>query len=110
MPVSQTGYRPQGEAIQVADWPVQFIPTFSPLTEKAVREAETGEIEGHPVRVVSAVYLAVLALSVGRAKDHTRILALLESGATNRTEIADLAERHALTPKWQAFTQRFPDE
>ncbi len=101
------GYRPHGEAIQVDDWPVQFIPTFSALTEEAVREAETGEVEGHPVRVVSAAHLAVLALSVGRAKDHARILALLESGATDRVQISALAERHGLTPKWRDFTRRF---
>lgn len=104
------GYSPRGEAIQVGDWPVQFIPTFSPLTEEAVREAETGEIEGQPVRVVDATHLAVLALSVGRAKDHARILALLEAGATDRPQIATLAERHGLAAKWQTFTRRFLDE
>ena len=104
------GYSPRGEAIQVGDWPVQFIPTFSPLTEEAVREAETGEIEGLPVRVVGATYLAVLALSVGRAKDYARILSLLEAGATDRTQIAALAECHELTIQWQAFARRFLDE
>ena len=104
------GYLPRGEAIQVGDWPVQCIPTFSPLTADAVREAETGEIEGLPVRVASATHLAALALSVGRAKDHARILSLLEVGATDRPQIATLAERHGLSPKWQSFTRRFLDE
>ena len=35
----------EGEAIRVGKWPVQFIPAFIPLTEEAMREAETAEIE-----------------------------------------------------------------
>jgi len=106
----ERGYRSRGEAVQVGDWPVQFLPTFSPLTEEAVREAETGDIEGLPVRVVGAKHLAVIALSVGRAKDHTRILALLEAGAVGREEIESLALRHGLGARWQAFKKRFLDE
>jgi hypothetical protein len=89
---------------------VRFVPTFSPLTEEAVREAEVGEIEGAPVRVVSARHLAVIALSVGRAKDHARVLSLLEAGAVSRADIESLAARHGLRPRWEAFTGRFPDE
>ena len=62
------GHVPQGEAIRVGNWPVQFVPTFSRLTEEAVREAEIGEIGGIPVRVISAIHLAVIALSVGQPK------------------------------------------
>jgi hypothetical protein len=104
------GYLPRGEAVQVGDWPVQFIPTFGPLTEEAVREAETGKIEGISVRVVSAAHLAAIALSVGRAKDHTRILALLESKATTRAAVDALAARHGLQDRWATFKRRFLDE
>ena len=34
------GYCPEGEAIRVGDWPVQFIPVFSPLTEESVQQAK----------------------------------------------------------------------
>ena len=103
------GYRPEGEAILVGNWPVQFIPTFSALTEEAVREAERGEIEGIPARVVSALHLAVIALSVGRSKDFAHILALLEAAAVSRDEVAELAARHGLQAPWTAFTRRFLD-
>lgn len=103
------GYVPEGEAILVGKWPVQFVPTFSPLTEEAVREAETGDIAGVPVRVVSAVHLAVIALSVGRPKDHLRILALIEADATPEEEIEKLAARHNLTAQWSVFKRRFFD-
>ena len=103
------GHVAEGEAIRVGNWPVQFIPTFSPLTEEAVREAETGEIEGLPVRVISAGHLAVIALSVGRPKDHLRILALIEAGAVHEDGLKKLAARHKLTAQWAVFQKRFID-
>ena len=103
----EQGYSPSGESIQVGEWPVQFIPTFSALTEEAVREAETDEIEGVQVRVVSAAHLAVIALSVGRAKDFARILALLEAGAVSLESVEALAARHGLSAQWQAFKRKF---
>jgi hypothetical protein len=89
---------------------VQIVPVFSGLTEEAVREAETADLDGMPVRVVTARHLAVIALSVGRAKDMTRILTLLESGSVNADTIDVLAAKHALTAKWTAFRKRFLDE
>jgi hypothetical protein len=86
---------------------VQFIPVFSPLTEEAVRTAGSEPIDGVPLRVVGAEYLAVIALSVGRAKDYARILALLESGAVDKETIQSLAQRHGLAVPWQAFQRRF---
>ncbi len=103
------GYIPEGEAIRVGDWPVQFIPAFNALTEEAMRIAEQGDIEGIPLRVVRADYLAVIAVSVGRAKDMARILALLESGATHPDEVEALAAAHGLKESWKSFKKRFLD-
>jgi len=101
------GLEPQGETIHVGDWPVQFIPTFSTLTEAAVRHADTGEIEGVSIRVVRPDYLAVIALSAGRAKDYARILSLLESGTVNRGEIEGLAGDFGLRSQWSSFREKF---
>jgi len=104
------GYSPEGEAIRVGAWPVQFIPVFSPLTRDALEQADTADFEGVPFRVVRADYLAVIALSVGRSKDFTRILSLLESGSVGREEIALLAEKHDLSEAWKRFEARFLNE
>ncbi len=106
---SRRGYRPEGEAIRVGAWPVQFVPVFSELTVEAVERADTPLFEGVPFRVVRADYLAVIALSVARPKDFTRILALLESGSVSREEIAALAQRHGLADAWKRFETRFLD-
>jgi hypothetical protein len=104
------GYRPEGEAIRVGAWPVQFLPVFDALTSEALKEADTSNWGGVAIRVVRPDYLAVIALDTGRAKDHERILALLESGKTSRQEIEILARRHGLGEVWQRFAQRLLDE
>jgi len=101
------GYAPEGEAVRVGAWPVQFIPAFSTLTRDALQEADAVAFEAVPFRVVRADYLAVIALSVGRAKDLTRILALLEGGSVTPEGIGSLAERYGLSDAWQRFQRRF---
>lgn len=103
----ERGLEPEGEAIRVGAWPVQFVPVFSPLTAEAVAGAETADFEGVPLRVVRPDHLSVIALSVGRGKDFARILGLLESGAVTHEEIAALADRHGLSAAWQKFEERF---
>lgn len=107
---TRLGLRPEGEAIRVGAWPVQFIVAFSDLTREAMGTAEEADFEGVPLRVVRAPYLAAIALSVGRSKDISRIIALLEAEAVTRTELESLASRHDLTEKWVAFRKRFLDE
>jgi hypothetical protein len=107
---SRRGFPAEGEAIQVGAWPVQFVPVFSPLTREAMEQAETADFEGVPLHVVRADYLAVIALSVGRAKDYARILALLESLSVTGDQIARLAARHGLSEAWRRFEARFADD
>lgn len=104
------GYRPEGESVRVGDWPLQFIPVFSPLTHEALEEAETDDFDGVPIRVVGAGHLAAIALGTGRAKDYARILGLLESGSVTREQIARLASRHGLADQWSRFQVRFLNE
>lgn len=101
------GYRTEGVAIRVGTWPVQFVPIFSELTRDAMEQAETADFENVPLRVVGAKYLAVIALSVGRAKDFARILALHEAGAVTWHEISTIANQYGLSHEWKRFKQRF---
>ncbi len=103
------GYSPQGEAVRVGAWPVQFIPAFSGLTRDALDHADAVDFEGVPFRVVRADYLAVIALSIGRATDLTRIVGLPEAGSVTPEGIGKLAERYGLSDAWQRFKTRFLD-
>lgn len=103
------GWVPEGEAIRIGVWPTQFIPAFSTLTREALEHADSVDFEGELCQVVTADYLAVIALSVGRAKDFTRLLALLESGSVTRAGVASLAARHGLASAWDLFERRFLD-
>lgn len=107
---ARKGYKAEGDSIRVGAWPVQFVPVFSPLTREALEQAETVEFEGAPFRVVRADHLAVIALSVGRAKDFARILALLETGSLSPEEISSLADKHGLSEAWTHFKKRFLDD
>lgn len=104
------GYFPDGESVRVGNWPVQFIPAFDAVTRDAMANAETADFEGVGLRVVSAVYLAIIALGVGRAKDFARILGLLESGAADPDAIAVLAGKYKLSQHWARFKGRFLSE
>ena len=103
------GFAPEGEGVRVGTWPVQFVPVFSGLTREALEQAESVDFDGVPLRVVRAVHLAVIALSVGRAKDHARVLGLLESRAVRADEVERLAGLHGLEEKWSRFRARFVD-
>ena len=71
------GWQVEGEHLLVRGFPVQFL-AASGLTEEAVREAERFDYEGVPARVFPAEHIVVIAASVGRAKDKTRIEQLLQ--------------------------------
>ncbi len=102
------GYKPEGDAIRIGEWPVQFIPCFDVISREALETAETAEIAGVPTRVVSALALALMALKTGRNKDLLRIVSLLDSSAVTRSELSGAANKRDLGMKWQDFERKFP--
>ncbi len=104
---SSRGFVSEGEAIRVGDWPVQFYPVFSQLTEEALRDAEVTDMEGVPIRVVRPDHLALISLEAGRPKDSLRIIFLVESGAVSVEGLRQPAERHGLAAKLEQFNARF---
>ncbi len=82
---------------------------FDALTQAALQHADVGDVDGVPFSVVRADYLAVIALSVGRAKDLTRVLALLESESVSAHDIELVSAEHGLLARWHAFKERVPD-
>lgn len=108
--LTQRGYTPQGEAIVIEDWPVQFLPVYDALTEEALAEAPEVEFGSTPTRVLSAEHLAAIMLNTGRPKDHARLTQFFELNACNRATLEEIIARHGLTPKWVDFRKRFLNE
>jgi hypothetical protein len=101
------GCSAEGEYIIIAGWPVQFLPPTGPLADEALSRAVTFDVDGVPVRVFSAEYLAAIALQTGRAKDKARLLQFVESGILDATTFEDILTRHALAERWARFQQQF---
>ena len=101
------GYFPEGEAIRIGNWPVQFIPVFDSLTGEALEKAEAEDFEGEPLRIVRADHLAAIALKTGRPKDYARVLSLLDSGAVSAEEIKRLCDAHGIGGQWERFSEKF---
>ena len=100
----------RGEYIVIGGWPVQFLPPSDALAEEALTSAIQTEVDGLPTWVMAAEYLVALALQLGRAKDHARIVQFNESGILAYDQLEDIIQRHGLTEKWTRFKSRFMSE
>lgn len=101
------GHEPEGDAVSVCGWPVQFLPAESPLLKEAVEQAVTVDFEGVPTRVMTAEHLAAIALQTGRAKDFARLVAFVESGTLAADQLTDLLARHHLADAWSRFETKY---
>lgn len=104
---AKLGYQPQGDAIVIEGWPVQFLPADEPLVTEAVREAVTRESDRLMTRVMTAEHLMAIALQTGRAKDHARLVMFVEAGAADKDRLRDILSRHSLLDAWTKFENRF---
>lgn len=96
-----------GEYLVIAGWPVQFLPPTSLLVVEALELAIETDLEGVPVRVLSAEHLAAIALETGRAKDKARVQQFLQSGKLDRERFLEIVAKHGLASKWQNFERQF---
>jgi len=101
------GHKTEGEYIVIEGWPVQFLPPDSGLTQEALDQAIETELEGVPMRVMTAEHLTAIALHIGRAKDHARILQFIESGTLDPDKLDGILKRHGLVEKWERFGDKF---
>jgi len=101
------GCKMEGEYIVISGWPVQFLPASGPLLEEALVNAVEVDVEGEPARVLSAEYLAAIALQTGRAKDKARVLQFVEGDAIDRARFEAIIAKYELTPQWERFQQQF---
>jgi hypothetical protein len=101
------GYNTEREYIGIEGWLVQFVPASESLQEEAVAQADRVAFAGEYTSIFSAEHLAAEFLRSGRLKDHTRVVALLESGQLDMGVFHDIVRRHGLAEQWQEFAARY---
>jgi hypothetical protein len=101
------GHAVRGEYIEIASWPVQFLPPTGPLAEEALSEARPADVDGEPTRVFSAEHLVAIALETGRGKDMARILQFFDAGVLDVDKLEIILARHGLMARWESFQKKF---
>jgi hypothetical protein len=108
--VRERGFSTQAESILIEGFPVQFIPAYNDLVREAVGNAATLKYRDVEAKVVTAEYLAAIALQTGRAKDRERVIRLLDEAVIDRTVLGRILESFGLTDKFKKFESRFHEE
>jgi hypothetical protein len=103
---SKRNYPSKAEHIIIADFPVQFLPTFNDLTREAVENANIFELEDTIVRVMRPEHLTAIMLDTGRTKDFLRINLFLENDLVNMKELEEILQKHDLSEKWKENKHR----
>jgi hypothetical protein len=103
----EAGYKEEQEFIQIEGVPVQFLPSFNPLTDEAIDQAQTIDFDGVQTRIMRPEHLMAIMVDTGRLKDYLRINMFLEQSAVDRESLMNVLERHNLLEKWQANEHRF---
>jgi len=104
--LSASGYKAQGEAIDIEGWPVQFLPIFNPLLEEAVAQAKEVRFQRTRTRVMQAEHLVAIMLQTGRLKDHARVAQFIEHEVVDQGRLLEILGRYGLIKKWDALNQK----
>ena len=106
----ERGFGNKDEAILIEGFPVQFIPAYNDLVHEAVENASTLQYRDVEARVVTAEYLAAIALQTGRAKDRERVIRLLDEADIDRTVLNRILDSFGLTERLTKLEQQFYEE
>lgn len=101
------GFIVEGEHVIIADTPIQFLPPTSLLVEKALEEAVDRDIDGTPVRVFKAEYIAAIALELCRSKDKIRLNQFIEEEVLDAAMFGSIVNAYGLSEKWKKFKSQF---
>jgi hypothetical protein len=106
----ERGFGNKDKAILIEGFPVQFIPAYNDLVHEAVENASTLQYRDVEARVVTAEYLAAIALQTGRAKDRERVIRLLDEADIDRTVLNRILDSFGLTERLTKLEQQFYEE
>ena len=90
----ERGWEFDAEHVMIEDTPVQFLPAYNSLSEKAVEEAILHEYEGEYVRVIDPEYLIALVYQTGGRHRLSRAESLLAEGIVNEDRLQTIMNTH----------------
>lgn len=99
--LEELGYRADGVEFDIEGQPVQFIPLPNRLTEEAVRNADTVDVGGLEMRVLSPEYLVAVMLQTHRPNDLARARIFSDQGKVDLGDLGVLIERYNLADQWE---------
>lgn len=103
------GFHPNGEAVEIAGWQVQFLAAPDALVEEAIHNASVRDVGGVPVRVMAAPYLVAIMLQTGRQKDFVRIQMFFDQEVLSETGfLQELVRKFNLEQQWEKW-QKFKE-
>jgi len=97
------GYTEEGECVNIAGIPVQFLPAHNDLLVEALAEAREVFYEQTPTRVLRPEHLVAIALQTGRDKDRERVRLLRDEAELDQAYLQAVLNRHGLEGKWQPW-------
>jgi hypothetical protein len=104
------GFNVQAESILIEGFPVQFIPAYNDLVREAVEKATTLKYRDVEARVVTAEYLAAIALQTGRAKDKERVIRLLDEADIDQAVLKRILKAFGLADKFKKLEKQIDEE
>ena len=99
------GYTPEGDAIEIEGWPVQFLPAFNALLEEALKEANEVMFQATKTRVLKAEHLMAIMLQTGRHKDMARLEQFVETEMFDEAALIEILTRYDLIHKWSELRE-----
>ena len=95
----ERGFGFEAEHVMIEGTPVQFLPAYNLLSEKAMEEAILHEYEGEFVRVIDPEYLIALVFQTGGRHRLLRAEILLAEGIVNEERLQTIMTTHNIVWK-----------
>jgi hypothetical protein len=95
------GHTLDGVEFDMLGQPVQFIPLPDALTEEAVMNADTVELGGFEIKVLSPEYLVAIMLQTHRPTDLARARIFWDQEKVDADGLRILIDRYNLDGQWQ---------
>jgi hypothetical protein len=99
------GYTEEAECIVIEGMPVQFLPTYNPLLEEALNEAQPMPYNQTTTRVLRPEHLVAIMVQTGRLKDRQRLAMFIEQAPLDQSYLTSILTNHQLLEKYRQWTQ-----